>query len=156
MVRAEAVRLIPTAALGLAPHDTTLVNIQTVMWVDAPRRQTLRPVTILGQRVLVRLTIDHVRWNFGDNVGRASHGAGKPYSQSSDPCHAAQCPGYYGHTYRASGTRRITATASWRASFTVDGGQATDIPGTIPGPAATTNIIVKQARAVLTPNPGGR
>lgn len=153
MVRARVVRLVPSAAIGLAPRQATLVHIQTIMWVDAPAQRTLAPFTILGQRVVVQLKLDHVDWHFGDGSSATSSGAGKPYDEQHDPCRAVRCPDYFGHTYRTTGDRDLTATAYWRASFTVGGGNAIAIPGTVAGPSGRANLVVKQARAVLVPNP---
>ena len=154
MVRDRAIRLIPSAALGLAPHDSTLVNIQTIMWVDAPKTRTLPAVAILGRSVVITIKLDHVDWTFGDGHGDTSHGPGAAYTRSH-PCTTAQCPGYFGHTYRATGQQlRLSDRELDRVSFTVDGGAATTIPGTIAGPTARTTLAVKQARSVLTPNPG--
>ena len=155
MVRDRVVRLVPSAALGLAPHDSTLINIETIMWVDAPKTQNLAPLTILGQRVTVSLTLDHVTWTFGDKDGTTTTSPGKAYDKTHDPCHAAQCPHYFGHTYRTSGAETIHATAAWQARFSVAGGRAVAIPGTVAGPQAATTVTVRQARAVLVPDPGG-
>jgi hypothetical protein len=154
MVRDQVVRLVPSAAVGLAPHDATLVNIETVMWVDAPSQRTLAPITLLGRRVIVRLALDHVDWSFGDGQTGGSTGPGKAYDPRNDPCRAVECPGYFGHTYRKTGTVTVAATASWRATFTVDGGAAITIPGTVAAPTARARLAVKEARAVLVPNPG--
>ena len=156
MVRDRVVRLVPASRLGFAPHDTTLVNIQTIMWVDAPKTQRLAPLTILGQRVTVSLILDHVDWTFGDHKSTSTSTAGKAYDNVHDPCRTATCPGYFGHTYRTSGTQTVHATASWTARFTVAGGTTTTIPGTVDGPTATDTLVVKQARAVLVPDPGSR
>lgn len=153
MVRQRVVRLIPSATIGLAPRDSTLVNIETVMWVDAPATRTLPAITILGQQVVVRLKLDHVDWNFGDGSSATSDGPGKAYDEQNDPCHGVRCPDYFGHVYRDTGRTNIAATAYWQASFTVDGGHAVNIPGTVAGPAGRAEITVKQARAVLVPNP---
>jgi hypothetical protein len=154
MVRDRVVRLVPSAAVGLAPREATLVNIQTIMWVDAPTRRALAPITLLGRRVVVRLALDHVDWSFGDEQTDHTTGAGKAYDPLNDPCRAVECPGYFGHIYRKTGAVIVSATASWRASFTVDGGAPVAIPGTVAGPTARTPLAVKQARAVLVPNPG--
>lgn len=154
LVRQQAVRLIPTATVGLAPRGTTLVNIETVMWADAPRQRELAPVTILGQRVVVRIVLDHVAWRFGDGETVANGPAGKAYSQKTDPCREKTCKDYFGHVYRKTGTVTVSAAATWHASFSVAGGGPVDIPGTVDGPASQANIVVKQARAVLVPNPG--
>lgn len=155
LVREQVSRLVPPAAIGLAPSKATLVNIQTIMWVDAPPDRDLAPLTLLGQQVAVHLHLDHVTWNFGDGHSAVSNGPGKPYDADSEPCRAAECPGYFGHTYRDTGDVRVSATASWQASFTVNGGPAVTIPGTVNGPTASSELTVKQARAVLVPNPGG-
>lgn len=154
MVRERAVRLIPSAKVGLAPHGTTLVNIETVMWADAPHQQSLSAVTILGKRVVIGLVLDHVSWRFGDGESDSDAPAGKAYDGKRAPCKTRECPGYYGHVYEHTGKVSVEATASWHASFTVAGGAQVDIPGTIDGPRATAALAVKQARGVLVPNPG--
>jgi hypothetical protein len=155
-VRARAVRLVPAAALGVAPKAATLVNIQTLLWVAAPKNRTLAPITILGHRVVITLELDHVDYTFGDGATDTQPDPGKPYDDANDPCNTKLCPDYYGHIYTVTGRKTITATASWNASFTVDGGGAVTIPGTVAGPTATLSMLVRQARAVLVPNPGER
>ena len=71
----------------------------------------------------------------------------------ADPCGTATCPGYFGHVYRATGTRTVTATASYVARYRIGGGAQLTIPGTVQGPTATDAVTVQQARAVLVPNP---
>jgi hypothetical protein len=151
MVRAQAVRLIPRAAIGMAPHTTTLVNIDTIMWVAA-RAQTLPVVTILGRKVSIAITVAHVDWSFGDGAGNSSGPAGKAYDEAHHPCRTRHCTGYFAHEYRHTGTVQVTATASYTATFRVDGGAPIDIPGTVPGPQAASALVVKQARGVLVPD----
>ena len=155
LVRQQVVRLIPSAKVGIAPKGTTLVNIETVLWADAPRQRDLAPVTLLGQRVTISLVLDHVAWSFGDGTS-ASGPAGKAYDATGDPCRTKTCDHYFGHVYRKSGTVHVNATASWRASFRVGGAGPQDIPGTVAGPASAADVVVKQARAVLVPNPGDK
>lgn len=155
LVRQQVVRLIPSAKVGIAPKGTTLVNIETVLWADAPRQRDLAPVTLLGQRVTISLVLDHVAWSFGDGTS-ASGSAGKAYDATGDPCRTKTCDHYFGHVYRKSGTVHVNATASWRASFRVGGAGPQDIPGTVAGPASGADVVVKQARAVLVPNPGDK
>jgi len=153
LVRAQVVRLVPTAALGLAPDSVTLVNIQTVMWVDAPGAQNLPMVRILGQRVVIHLIADHVAYDFGDGRSDADGPVGKRYDGTGDPCRTRLCPDYYGHVYTVRGEKTVTATVYWRASFTVDGGPRQQVPGTVAGPASSATVRVREARAVLVPNP---
>jgi len=153
MVWQRASGLIPGAAIGLAPRESTLVNIQTIMWVDTAAARTLPTVAILGQQVSIRITIDHVAWDFGDGQAGTSDGPGKPYDADGDPCRAKQCPDYFGHTYATTGSMTVTATVTWRATFRVGGGPATAIPGALAGPSTTAGIVVREARSVLVPDP---
>jgi hypothetical protein len=119
LVREQVTRLVPRAAIGLAPRQATLVNIQTIMWVGTAKQRTLAPLTILGRRVVVTLRFDHVDWAFGDGQSESSTTPGKAYDGVNAPCKTVDCPGYYGHTY---GAMTVTGQATWVASFTVDGG----------------------------------
>lgn len=145
-------RLIPSAAIGLAPHTATLVNIQTIMWVDAPKSQTLPAAQILGRRVVITIKLAHVSWTFGDGSADRQGSAGKPYDAKAAPCSTRECPGYYGHQYAHTGSVTVSATASWTASFTVDGGAPITIPGDIAGPTARVALQVKQAHSILVPD----
>jgi hypothetical protein len=151
MVWEQASRMIPPAAIGLAPHENTLVNIQTIMWVDTAAARNLPTVAILGQQVSIDIKIDHVDWNFGDEKSDTSNGPGKAYDAHGDPCKDKQCPDYYGHTYATTGDMTVTATVTWQATFRVGAGAVTAIPGTIPGPTTNAAILVREARSVLVP-----
>jgi hypothetical protein len=149
MVRDRVARLVPTAAIGLAPRQATLVNIQTIMWVATVPQRTLAPLTILGRRVVVRIRLDHVDWDFGDGQSDSPKAPGRPYDKVRAPCETVDCPGYFGHTYTETGAMTVTATARWAAVFTVDGGRPVSIPGTVSGPSASAALRVRQARGVL-------
>lgn len=156
MVRDRITRLVPGAAVGVAPQGRTLVNIETVLWVNAPRSRALSPLTILGRQVTVALSLDHVDWIFGDGTTGAATSAGKAYDDASDPCRTALCADYFGHVYRDTGAVTVSATVSWVASFRVDGGDGVRIPGTVSGPTGRAELTVQQARGVLVPDPGSR
>lgn len=155
-VRERVVRMVPPAAVGLAPATVTLVNMQTIAWVATPARRTLGPVSVLGRSVQVQLSFDHVDYDFGDGARLTRPRPGRAYDHALDPCLTAQCPGYDGHVYRATGTHTVRATVAWRASFRVEGGPELAIPGTVSGPPAAAALSVRQARGVLVPDPPGR
>jgi len=121
--------------------------------VDTPVSRLLGPVGLLGHQVAITIAVRSVRWEFGDQVGATSTGPGRPVT-AVDHCGTVQCPGWFGHTYTATGVVRATAVVSWSATYRVDGGVPQPIIGTVPGPRAAMDIVVKQARAVLVPNPG--
>src|SRR5215471_7822259 len=153
MVWQQAQRLIPTAPIGLAPRHDTLVNMETIMWVATARQRTLPTVVILGRPVSVQISVDHVTWDFGDGRTGTSNGPGRPYDAAHDPCKTAQCADYDGHTYTTTGHLTVTATVTWKATFQVDGGPVTAIPGTLDGPGSAAALLVQEARSVLVRDP---
>jgi len=154
-IRQRAIRLLPTVAIGSAWHTRGLVNAEAIVWADTDRSRSLSRVQVVGQPVDLRLTFDSATWDFGDGTSTTTDSPGTPYDASTDPCHAAECPGYFGHTYRDPGTRTITLRVAWRAEFSLDGGatwEAVD-PAALAGPSSSATLQIVQARGVLVPNP---
>jgi hypothetical protein len=153
MARQEAEKLLPHPAIGTAPAGhATLVNIETVLWVDTPPDRTLGTVTLLGHRVALRAQLQQANWTFGDGAEDTTDGPGKAYT-NADPCRTAQCPGYFGHTYSRTGAVTIGAQLTWSGQFRVDDGAWQAIPGTVTAAATSSTIRVKEARGVLVDNP---
>lgn len=153
MARDSAERLLPHPRIGTAPPGhVTLVNIETVLWLETAADRALGTVTLLGHRVDLRAHVQQVAWQFGDGTADTTSGPGTPYT-NADPCRSAQCPGYFGHTYRRTGKMTITAELTWTGQFRVDGGAWQTIPGTVTASATDTTVDVKQARGILVPNP---
>jgi hypothetical protein len=154
--RAEVEKLVPHPHVGIAPPGgTTLVNIQTVLWVTTPPDQDLGAVTLLGQRVDLRVHVQSVAWSFGDGETTTSATPGRPYDTAA-PCHTALCPQYQGHLYRRTGHMTIGAQVSWSGEFRVGTGAWQPIAGTVTGPRQSTTITVREARGILVPNDTGR
>jgi hypothetical protein len=158
VLRDRALRLLPTVGIGAAGGagggTRALANTQTILWAKTPAARDLGQVTVLGQRVWLRVQFAHARWDFGDQHTDTTSTPGKAYDDAVDPCETAMCPGYYGHVYTETGTRTITLTVAWSASYSLDGQHYAPIgTGTLTGPASTTTVTVRQARGVLVPNP---
>jgi hypothetical protein len=152
MAREAAERLLPHPAIGSAPvGHVTLVNIETVLWVDTPPDRTLGTVTLLGHRVTLRAHLQQVAWDFGDEATDTTTGPGKPYT-NADPCRTKQCPSYFGHTYLHTGAVTVAADLTWTGQFRVDDGAWQAILGTVAAPATSEAIRVKEARGVLIPD----
>ncbi len=153
-LRDQALRLLPTVAVGTAWDHRGLVNAEAVLWAATARARRLPTVTVVGQRVALRIGFDHADWDYGDGQRETTADPGRVYRES-DPCHTAQCDGYAGHTYRTSGPMTITLQVSWHAQFSLDGGATwTDIdPAPLTGPATVHALTIEQARAVLVPDP---
>jgi hypothetical protein len=153
LARAQAEKLLPHPRIGTAPAGgVTLVNIETVLWVDTPPDLTLGTVRLLGYRVTLRAHVDRVDWDFGDHTTAVTTAPEQAYSPEH-PCTTAQCPDYFGHTYRHTGQLTVGAQLSWSGQFQVDGGPWQDIPGTVTAAATGTALHVKEARGVLVDNP---
>jgi hypothetical protein len=158
---AAVVKLVPSPAIGAAPGaGRTLVNIETIFWVNSGQDRDLGPATLLGHRVGLRIHARTSTWTFGDGSGDSAAGLGRPY-EAADGCAAAQCEGYFGHTYVGTGAVVVTATVTWAGEFSVDGGPWRGIgnpvtgANTVDGPAATRPMTVVQARGVLVGAPTG-
>ena len=157
---AAVLRLVPSPAIGAAPgKGRTLVNMQTIFWVNSAADQSLGPVTLLGHQVGLRIHATATAWAFGDGITDTSAGLGRPYT-AADGCGDAICAGYFGHTYAGTGAMTISATVTWAGEFSVDGGpwrgiaNPASVANTVDGPAATRPIAVIQARGVLVQDPG--
>lgn len=155
-VREQVQRLVPHPRVGIAPPGgATLVNLQTVLWVDTAADRDLGTVTLLGRRVDLRVHVRTVEWTFGDGERSTTANPGRPYDPT-DPCHRALCPTYGGHVYRSAGTMTITAQVTWSGEFRVGAGAWQPISGGVTGPPQTAIVTVRQARGVLVPNDTGR
>ena len=158
---AAVMRLVPSPAIGAAPgKGRTLVNMETIFWVNSAADQSLGPVTLLGHQVGLRIHARATAWVFGDGSTDTSAVLGRPYA-AADGCGEAVCAGYFGHTYVSTGEMTVSATVTWAGEFSVDGGPWRGIANpatganTVEGPAATRPITVIQARGVLVQDPGG-
>ncbi|MGN6607674.1 MAG: hypothetical protein ACTHMS_11790 [Jatrophihabitans sp.] len=152
-LREAVVRLLPAVDIGTT-HGTDLVNAETIFWAGTAVDRDLGTVTVVGRSVRLRIHLTAAHWDFGDGSSDTTTTPGTPYPNAGT-CDTAECPAYYGHTYRATGTMRVTLTATWSADFSLDNG-ATWTPlatAPMPGPARTTDVQLKQARGVLVPDP---
>jgi len=154
MASDAARRLLPHPAVRTTGAGSpTLINIETVLWIDTPAERNLGTLTLLGHRVDLRAQVKSVDWNFGDNSTDTTTGP-EPGYQLSNPCRTVTCPDYYGHVYRDTGTPSISASLTWTGQYRVDAGPWLSIGGTVSAPATPTTITVRQARGILVPNPG--
>lgn len=157
---AAVLRFVPSPTIGAAPgKGRTLVNMETIFWVNSAADQSLGPVTLLGHQVGLRIHARATAWAFGDGSTDTSADLGRPYA-AADGCGEVVCAGYFGHTYVSTGAMTVSATVTWAGEFSVDGGPWRGIANpatganTVDGPAATRPITVIQARGVLVQDPG--
>ncbi len=152
-IRQAVTRRLPVPAIGSAPGGgVALTQLESVLWVSTAPSRALAGATLLGHRVAFKIAVQHVTWDFGDGATAAQNGAGRAYDPTRDPCRTKTCPGYFGHIFTTVGHREVTATVSWQAWFSVDGGGWAQI-GQVDGYPAHLAVTVREARAVLVPTP---
>jgi hypothetical protein len=132
---------LPELTTKQQPPGNALVNLPVIFFTDSPTTQTFT-VDIRGFRVAITATASGFTWHTGDGTALTSTDPGAPYPHQTVT-----------HVYRA-GSYTASLTATWSATFTVDGGPAQQVPGTTTtdGPPVTFDVL--QAHAVLT-NPYG-
>lgn len=119
------------------PPGTALVGLPVVFHTDGPTTQTY-DLTIRGFAVHITATATTFTWHTGDGTDLTTTSPGAPWPDTTAT-----------HTYR-SGTYTSSLTTTWTATFTLDGGPATPVPGstTTDGPATTFTVV--RAHPVLT------
>ena len=132
---------LPKLTTRQQPPGNALVNLPGIFFTDSPTTQTFT-LDIRGFRVVIVATATGFTWHTGDGTDLTSTDPGAPYPHQTVT-----------HDYGA-GTFTASLTATWTATFTVDGGPAQQVPGatTTDGPPVTFAVL--QAHAVLT-NPYG-
>jgi hypothetical protein len=146
-------KLVPRPTIGIAPPGgTSLVNIETVLWVNTRVDKSLGTVRLLGHRVALRIHLRWVEWDFGDGHTDSTSDPGRKYDPD-DECRTVLCESYWGHVYETTGPMTISAAVTWSGEFRVDGRRWAPIAGTVTGGAATADLRIRQARGILVPYP---
>lgn len=132
-------RTLPLPALPTIqqPPGTALVGLPVVFHTDGPTTQTY-DLTIRGFAVSITATATTYTWHTGDGTDLTTASPGAPWPDTTAT-----------HTYR-SGTYTSSLTTTWTATFTIDTGPATPVPGTTTTTGPTTTFTVVQAHPVLT------
>ena len=140
-LKQAVIKLLPKVAIGLAPDNSTLVNIQTITWAGTGPSRDLGTVTVVGTPVRVKIDFRSALWKYGDGQSDTRTSPGRAYDKTTDPCNTRMCPGYQGHIYTTKGRMTVTLTVAWHASYSLDGNNWIDVdPAPLPGPTATAAI----------------
>jgi hypothetical protein len=92
LVREQARKLVPHPGIGIAPPGgATLVNIQTLLWLNTPANQRLGTLTLLGHHVTIRVHIERIDWTFGDGHTDTTTSPQRKYDPAHS-CHTTTCP----------------------------------------------------------------
>ena len=142
------VRQIPVGSIG-TPNPRSLVNLKTIFWVDTEPTYQWGPITLVQANVRIRVTLDHVRWTFGDGDSVDAPDAGRRYDPAS-PCDV-RCADHFGHAYTTStGVMSVRARTFWRAEFAINGGAFVALPQPLPAnPMPPIQVTIVEARSQL-------
>jgi len=141
MVEAELRRLVqqvaPTSTqIGFAPSTGAIVNLPTIVYAT-PQDAINRNFTPFGIPVRVSLTPTW-EWTFEPGAHRQTATPGQPYQDNGVP--VAADPAYVTHTYRTPGSRTVTVTVHWAASYALPGGSLTPLGELTRADSATMSV----------------
>jgi len=120
------------------PDEKTLVNFDTIFYVDADQFQ--RTLTLLGRHVTLAITPSTFTWHHGDGTNAVTSAPGAPYP-SKDVVHRYQ---------KAHRTVAHSVTIVWTARYRVGNGPWRDVPGSVSTSGPATDLRIAEAAPVLT------
>ncbi|GEP39528.1 hypothetical protein NPS01_31910 [Nocardioides psychrotolerans] len=134
-----ALRRIPLPASVLVvqpPNGRTLVNFATNFYTDT--QELTRTITLLGQRVDLRITPASYGWRFGDGESASTTTPGAAYPDLQVT-----------HDYLSAGGVAPAVDTTYTADFRVNAGAWRPVPGTVTIPGATMPLEVVEATPTL-------
>ncbi|WP_433467438.1 hypothetical protein [Spirillospora sp. CA-128828] len=112
---------LPVPTAHTAPKGKTFVRVRTSLWVDAFNVVQTQPITVGAQTVQATARPASVTWNLGeDNL--VCPGAGSSDGKTCNYMYKRSSAGQPGGLYK------VTATITWKVSWTCDGADC-DSPG---------------------------
>jgi hypothetical protein len=128
---------LPASELQVQPpNGRTLVNFDTNFYTE--NGEFTRTVTLLGQRVELRIWPARYGWRFGDGQKRWTTTPGDVYPHLEVT-----------HRYLRKGRVSPSVDTTYAAQFRVNGGPWRDVNGTVTIPGAPQPLRVVTARPVL-------
>jgi len=147
----EASRHLPLPAPQISVNppagQAQLVNLPTWLWVS-PLTWGVRAATasVPGLAATATATPTRVTWTMGDGGRVVCHGAGTAYSSRFAPGSASPTCGYvyrHGSARAAGGAYTVTATTTWRITWTATIGTG----GSLPSISRSSQISLRVAEA---------
>ncbi|GAB3246833.1 hypothetical protein GCM10027425_02370 [Alteromonas gracilis] len=134
---------VPELSSQTQPVDKTLVNFDTIFYVDAqPMTET---VTLLGQQVTLFIEPSTYRWDHGDGSEVTTYSPGAAYPSKEIV-----------HRYTdARQTVRHQVSIDWTATYSVNGGPAQPVPGTVTTVGPETPLRISEAAPALSGDHSG-
>lgn len=137
---ANAFRHIPLPASPLIiqpPDGRTLVNFETNFYTE--KEQLFRSVTLLGQRIELRIDVHSYTWHFDDGERLRTSDPGAPYPKLQIT-----------HNYLQAGAYRPRLDTTYVANYRVNGGAWQTVPGSVTIEGSPESLRAVEARPILT------
>ncbi|WP_460850682.1 hypothetical protein [Nocardioides montaniterrae] len=129
---------VPTPALHIQPvKGRTLVNFRTNFYATGGAAYT-RTLTLLGQRVQLRISVEEYDFRFGDGADLVSAQPGGKYPRLVNT-----------HEYLRKGVVHPSLSTTWQARYRVGGGAWQDVVGTVTATGPPQRLEVTTATPVL-------
>ncbi len=129
---------LPPSQLEIQPpNGRTLVNFDTNFYTERPA--FTRVVTLLGQRITLRIEPASFTWHFDHGAPRTTTTPGARYPRL-----------LVTHTYEKKGSYRPRVDTTYTAVFRVGGGAWRPVPGSVTITGPTVALEAVEARPLLT------
>lgn len=129
---------LPASPLIIEPPDgRTLVNFETNFYTEKER--LFRSVTLLGQRIELRIDVHSYTWHFDDGERLRTSEPGAPYPKLQIT-----------HNYLRAGAYRPRLDTTYVADYRVNGGAWQTVPGSVTIEGSPESLRAVEARPILT------
>ena len=137
---AAAMRRVPVPGAEVVvqpPGGTTLVNFETNFYTDT--QPFTHQLSLLGQRVELRLTPATYTWRFGDGAVQQGASPGSAYPELDVT-----------HVYTSKQEAQPSVDTTWTATYRLNGGPSRPVPGdlTVAGAPVSLEVITARPRLV--------
>lgn len=137
---AAALRRVPVPGAEVVvqpPGGTTLVNFETNFYTDI--QPLTHQLSLLGQRVELRLTPATYTWRFGDGAVQQGVSPGSAYPDLDVT-----------HVYTSKQEAQPSVDTTWTATYRLNGGPSRPVPGdlTVAGAPVSLEVITARPRLV--------
>lgn len=129
---------LPQSPLIIQPPDgRTLVNFETNFYTEKER--LFRSVTLLGQRIELRIDVHSYTWHFDDGEKLRTSDPGAPFPKLQIT-----------HNYLQAGAYRPRLDTTYVADYRVNGGAWQTVPGSVTIEGSPEQLRAVEARPILT------
>ncbi len=132
----------------IAPRTTTLANFPNIYWSEVKAYEEPTDITVANVRL--KFIPVKYRWNFGDGKTITTTDPGRPHNPELTKTLRDVDKNYKNtHRYADTGTFNTTLTVVFNGQYSVNGGDWTDIAGSIQATSPSHPLTVYEARGEL-------